>query len=97
MTNLEALSAAGGLSGMIGLLGAAVGYGRLQQRLIAVERDVERVADLGEKVSRIDERTRNTDENVKDLKGALADLTSALLNGGMSHLHRAAAARRTPG
>lgn len=85
MSILEVLSAVGGFSGVLGLLGAAVGYGRLQQRLLTVEHDVGKLGDLTSKVSRIDERTKNTDVNVRDLKESIGDLTRALLSGPQRH------------
>lgn len=80
-TAQEFLSTVGGVSGIVALLGAAVGYGRLQARLNTVERDVSKLGGLSEQVGRIDERTKNTDENVKDLKESVKELTSALLAG----------------
>lgn len=86
MTNLELFSAVGGISGIIGLLGAAVGYGRLQQRLITVENDVNTVKGLAGQVARIDERTIITDRNVTDVKesvgkvqDSVTDLTRILI------------------
>lgn len=79
MTPLEIFSAVGGCSGVLGLLGAAVGYGKLQQRLVTVERDVQGFRQLAEQVARIDERTRATASDVKDVKDAVSDLTRNLL------------------
>lgn len=81
MATGEILSQVGGVAGLVALLGAAVGYGRLQSKITTLERDVAKLSDLGDKVSRIDERTKNTDDNVKDLKTSVQDLTNALLNG----------------
>lgn len=86
MTSVEAISTLGGVSGVVALAGALVGYGRLQQRLNTVERDLAKLSELSDKVTRIDERTKNTDENVRELKGSMQELTSALLQSVAPHI-----------
>lgn len=66
--------------GLIALIGVAVGFGQLKQRLIAVEKDVARVGDLSDKVSRIDERTISTDKKVGEMQGGIDRLVQHLLD-----------------
>lgn len=61
----------GAIPGFLALLGAAVGYGRIVQRLSRVEQDVADMKRMGETVARIDERTKGTDQNVQNLRQAV--------------------------
>jgi hypothetical protein len=65
--------------GVIALVGAAIGYGQLKQRLVEVEKDTAKIADYGEQLARIDERTRNTDSAVRDMRGDVARLVETLV------------------
>lgn len=79
VTTLGVLSAAGGASGVIALLGAAVGYGRIVQRLEAVEKDVEKLGDMKSKVEVIEERTKTTNEMVREVKHSVDRLVGKMM------------------
>jgi methyl-accepting chemotaxis protein len=71
--------------GLLALAGAAIGYGRLQQRMQTLERDVERLTKLDDKVgaivadmARVDERTKNIAEGMEDVKGALEEIRQVM-------------------
>ena len=68
---LEGLSAAGGAAGLVALLGSAFAYGKVVQRLTNVEKEVEKLSNLGETVTRIDERTKATATSVEEIKRKL--------------------------
>lgn len=74
-----AIAAVGAIPGVVALIGCAVGYGRLVQRLQTVERDLAEVKDLKEKVSAIDERTKNTQADVRDVKTDVGRLVEHML------------------
>lgn len=65
--------------GVIALLGGAVGYGRLLERLRAVERDVADVNDIKTKVAAIDARTTSTENNINSIKGSVDKIYEYLL------------------
>lgn len=65
--------------GILALIGASIGYGRLLQRLTTVERDLTKVQDLSDKVTRIDERTLNTDRQIGEIKGDINRLVENLI------------------
>lgn len=65
--------------GILALIGASIGYGRLLQRLATLERDVGKVQDLSDKVTRIDERTLNTDRQLGEIKGDIDRLVQNLI------------------
>ncbi len=75
-----AVAILGAAPGLLALAGAGVGYGRLVQRLITVERDLADVKDLSDRVSRIDERTKSTNQQVTEVKESVDKLVSHLLN-----------------
>lgn len=77
--------------GIIALIGAAVGYGRLMQRMSAVESDVHELKGLNETVARIDERTK---AGAEDMKAVRADLSSIV--GSALEMIRSYAPRQTP-
>lgn len=58
-------------------LGAAVGYGVLQQRVKALE--AQDVSNIARKVERIDERTRSTKESVESVEKKVDRLVERLL------------------
>lgn len=66
--------------GILALIGVAAGFGQLKQRLIEVEKDVAKVGDLSDKVTRIDERTLSTDRKVGEMQGGIDRLVQHLLD-----------------
>lgn len=72
--------ALGAVPGLLALLGAAVGYGRLTQRLATVETKMTKVENLANDVARIDERTLNTAKGVEAIDGKLTVVTEHLLS-----------------
>lgn len=91
MSNLSldaAIAVVGAVPGVLALLGSAVAFGRLQQRLTDVEKSVERLKDLADKVTRIDERTYHTGTDVADIRQNVKALTEALLRQNQAPLPR---------
>lgn len=87
MGPVDVLQWVGVASGVLGLLGAAAGFGAMRQRLLRVEKDVSRMdQDLAElrqvatKVAVIEERTKNIDEAVKVAAGKLDTVVAHLLD-----------------
>jgi hypothetical protein len=74
----------GAIPGCIALAGVAVSYGRAMQRISAVERAVEKLSDLGARVSTIEERTKNTADNMNLMRADVSKITGFLLDEGRS-------------
>jgi hypothetical protein len=81
------LSLVAAVPGGLALFGAAVGYGRLQQRLIgmdtridAMDEKVTKLETMSNDMARIDERTKATDDNVREVKDSLRTITDHLLS-----------------
>lgn len=81
MTVWELISA---VPGVLALVGAAMGYARLQQRMIAVEKDVEKVGEIEKKVAAIDERTAGQEKNIDHIRDQVDRLVIHQLRHGMS-------------
>lgn len=75
--------------GVLALIAAAVGYGRLQQRLTSVERDVEKLSKLSESVVRIDERTKSTENSILEIKQSVGDISRYITDGALGVIRRA--------
>lgn len=51
----------------------AVGWGSLVQRVTDVEKEVEKLATIPERLARIEENTKATADNVREIKEALKE------------------------
>ena len=71
--------AASATPGVLALIGAAVGYGRLTQRLVTVERDVRDLKTIATDVAVIGERTKNMAESTNAIQQSVNSITSYLL------------------
>lgn len=78
MTEFELALAA--VPGVLALVGGAMGYARLQQRMTSVEKDLSKVQDLSDKVTRIDERTLSTDRAITDVKQSVDRLVQNMID-----------------
>lgn len=70
------------IPGVLALIAASVGYGRLVQRIATMERDVAEVKKLSDRVTAIDERTKNMKEDVADVKDAVGKLVDRFIDEG---------------
>lgn len=91
-TNIAQILFAGvaiiGLPGVLALVAALVGYGKLQQRLTAVEIDVAKLSDLSNSVTRIDERTKSQASDMREIKNSVVTLTDHILSGALDLIRR---------
>ncbi len=74
------MGAIGAVPGLLALAGSLVGFGRLTQRLIRVEKDVDEMKAAVAQIGAMDERTKNTAEDVKEIRSGLGGLTQTLLD-----------------
>ncbi len=72
--------AVGAGPGVLALAGSLIGFGRLTQRLKAVEDDVHEMKAVVAQVGVIEERTKNTAEDVKEIRSGMSSLTQTLLD-----------------
>lgn len=54
--------------GVLGLLGAAAGYGSMRTKLKTLEAETRPLVRITQQIARIDERTKATSESVKAVK-----------------------------
>lgn len=66
--------------GIIALIAWAVGYGKLQERLTNVEREVDKLSNLATEVAVVNERTKHIDDSMKKMEGTLERLSTHLLD-----------------
>lgn len=76
----------GTLPGLVALIGAAIGYGRLQARLSNVERDVEKLGTLADTVTRIDERTKTTASSLEKIETGLSRVSDWIMSGALNFI-----------
>lgn len=60
-----------GLSGLIAMLGAALGYGKLQQRIDQHTEELQRLAHSADMLARLDERLTHVKDDVASIKETL--------------------------
>lgn len=56
------------MPGVMGLLGAAVGYGSMNQKVRNLEEKIKPISEFSDQIGRIDERTKSTDRKVDGVK-----------------------------
>lgn len=71
--------------GLLGLLGAGVGYGTMRQKVTDIEKKIDHVDQYGERIARIDERTKSTDSKVDHVSAKVDRLVERFLPGNTAH------------
>ena len=60
-----------GLSGLLAMLGAALGYGKLQQRIDQHTEELQRLTHSADMLARLDERLTHVKDDVSSIKETL--------------------------
>lgn len=71
----------GGVSGTIALVGSILGIGRAWQRLATLERQMDEMRKMPEKVARIEEQTGATAKAIDRVENQVSKLVDHILDG----------------